>query len=148
MPPLQFSRKYLTVKPRTEIDRTQWDAFAQMSSFAWLYHTYDMQDAIATWPGKSDLSFALVDEEKSGEIVATIPLHRINRLFLRLLPNTYIESMGGIAYHPQLSEKQRIIVTEKALEVIHEIAVKNSAEEIRVSLASLQLSSGELQTLC
>ncbi len=137
IPPPQFSLTKLTVKPRTGIDRTQWDAFAERSPYAWLYHTYDMQDAIATWPGKNDLSFALVDEEKSGEIVAIIPLHRINRSFLKVFPNSHIESMGGIACHPLLSEKQRIKVTERAIEIIHEIAAGNHAEEIRVYLSPL-----------
>ena len=87
IPASQFSLTNLTVKPRTEFDRVEWDAFAERSPYAWLYHTFDMQDAIATWPGKSDVSFALVDEEKSGEIVTTIPLHRLNRPFLKLFPN-------------------------------------------------------------
>src|SRR5512133_266901 len=129
LPSPQFSLEKLAIKPLTEISREQWDSFAAKSPYAWLYHTYDMQDAIATWPGKSDISFALVDDEKSGEIVAIIPLHRLNRPFLRAIPNTHIESMGGIACHPQLSERQRSKVTDKAMEVIRTIASENKAEE-------------------
>src|SRR5512133_2720390 len=111
LPSPQFSLEKLAIKPRTEISREQWDSFAAKSPYAWLYHTYDMQDAIATWPGKSDLSFALVDEENSGEIVTIVPLHRLDRPFLKLFPNSHLESMGGFAFHPQLSKDQILNVS-------------------------------------
>ncbi len=136
-PSPQFALDNLITKPRTGIDPHVWDTFAERSPSAWLYHTYDMQDAIATWPRKNDLSFALVDEEKSGEIVATIPLHRIDRPFLKIFPNCHIESMGGIACHPQFSEKQRIKVADKAMEVIKKIAEDHRAEEIRMYISPL-----------
>lgn len=133
----QFALNHLTLRLRVEISKQTWDQFAGDSPYAWLYHTYDMQDAIATWPGKSDMSFALVDEEKSGQIVAIIPLHRVDRPFLRLFKNCSLESMGGFAYHPQLSQKQIDVVAEQAMQKIREFGNKNSAEEIRFFLSPL-----------
>ncbi len=132
-----FSVEQLTYRSREEINQEKWDKFIDLSPTAWLYHTYDMQDAIATWPGKSDLSFALVDENDSGEILAIIPLHRINRPFARILPNCSLESMGGIAFSSDLSKKQKERVSQIALEKIRELAKEQNAEEIRFFLSPL-----------
>lgn len=133
----QFALNNLTLRSRQEILKQTWDQFAEVSPYAWLYHTYDMQDAIATWPGKHDMSFALVDEEKSGQIVAIVPLHRVDRPFLGFFMNCSLESMGGFAYHPQLTPKQMDVVAEQAMQRIREFGKKNSAEEIRFQLSPL-----------
>ncbi len=133
----QFALNNLTLRPRQEITKPLWDQFAEASPYAWLYHTFDMQDAIETWPGKSDMSFALIDEEKSGQIVAIVPLHRVDRPFLKLFKNCSLESMGGIAFHPQLTQKQMDVVAELAIQSIRELGKKNSAEEIRFYLSPL-----------
>ena len=64
----------LEIIPRESIESDRWDSFVDSCSKAWFWHRYDIQDAFSTWPGKSDLSFAVIDKASSGEIIAVVPV--------------------------------------------------------------------------
>ena len=91
---------------RREMGREGWDIFADASNEAWLWHRYDLQDALETWPGSTDESFALMaaDEEQA---LALVPLRRITKRVAGLLPIHILESLGGVALRNGLGEKRR-----------------------------------------
>lgn len=131
---MPLDQKKITLKPRSEISREKWDAFVDKSSGAWLLHTFDMQDSIATWPGKSDLSFAVMDYE-TGEILAVVPLHKIARPFLGKFPNFHLESMGGFALLDELNGNQKKLVIETCNNGLLQLVTEFKAEETRIYLA-------------
>lgn len=79
---------------RTEVDPAEWDAFVDASDEAWLWHRHAMQDALATWAGRQDLSFA-VRERPGGQLIAVMPLHVVETPRLRRLPFVRLNSLGG-----------------------------------------------------
>ena len=94
------------VVARKDVGGEAWDAIADASDDAWLWHRYDFQDALATWPGSSDESFTLtaVDEK---EVLALVPLRRITKRVAAMLPVHILESFGGPALRNELGEARR-----------------------------------------
>jgi hypothetical protein len=127
----------ISIRQRSEIDPLQWDKFVDSSPQAWLWHSWDSQDAIDTWPGKSDLSFAFVDEEQTGEIIAIMPLHKVDQRIANVVRNCILESTGGLAYLPNLSKRQIEIVNKKSMDYILNLANKESAESIDITLTPM-----------
>lgn len=81
--------------PRRELGRTAWNAFVERTDEAWLWHLYDLRDAVATWPGSEDCSVAFLDRATQNEVVGLLPLRRVNRRFMRIVPVFVLESIGG-----------------------------------------------------
>ncbi|TSA09133.1 MAG: GNAT family N-acetyltransferase [Deltaproteobacteria bacterium] len=121
---------------RLELGQRNWDAFVDASDEAWLWHRYDLQDAMTTWPGKSDLSFAIIDGNGSGRIVAVIPLHLLSRRVGAWYWNM-LESLGGPACPNRLSDKEKRHIKLRACEYIAALAKKHGAVEVKLALAPL-----------
>lgn len=120
---------------RTEIGKDAWDEFVDASDEAWLWHRYDLQDAISTWYGKHDVSFAVWDKNIK-KIVAVVPLHRIKPAGIFSLFYNDMDSLGGPACDNNLSNryKQTILrcVYERITSFIH-----CNVREINLSLSPM-----------
>ena len=62
----------VTLVPRKDVDRDDWNSFVDRIDTAWLWHRQELIDALLTWPGSSDASVAGV--RPGGMIVAVVPL--------------------------------------------------------------------------
>src|SRR6185369_10938994 len=85
----------IEIRPRSDIGRERWDAFVDASNQAWLWHRWDLIDALALWPGYRDASYALVDGQ--GRLIAVMPLHRIVTRVAGVMPVVRLSSLGGPA---------------------------------------------------
>jgi hypothetical protein len=83
------------IRPRSDVGRERWDAFVDASDQAWLWHRWDLIDALALWPGYRDESYAVVDGQ--GRLLAVMPLHRIVTRVAGLMPVVRLSSLGGPA---------------------------------------------------
>ncbi len=101
------------VLPRAEVRPADWDAVVEASDDAWLWHRHAFQDALATWPGSADESFALA---RWGEApAAVVPLRRISWRRARVLPVARWESLGGTAIAPDVQGRARTSLAQKAV---------------------------------
>ncbi len=78
----------------------------EASDDAWLWHRYDFQDALETWPGSSDESFALMAADEK-QALALVPLRRITQRVAGMLPVHILESFGGPPLRNGLGEARR-----------------------------------------
>lgn len=124
------------VKARKDLGAEDWDALADASDEAWLWHRYDLQDALGTWPGSTDESFAVTDIE-SGQAVALVPLRRITKRFAGIWPVHVLESLGGIAVRNATGEKRRRAILEAARDWLATRVGKGTCVEARVSLPAM-----------
>jgi hypothetical protein len=85
----------LRVRTRAEVPQTEWDAFADASSEAWLWHRSDLIAAQTFWPGRSDASFAVCDG--ADRVLAVMPLHRTRARIARSVDIVRFNSLGGHA---------------------------------------------------
>jgi hypothetical protein len=120
---------------RREMGCKDWDALVDASDEAWLWHRFDLQDALETWPDSTDESFALLDAD--GQALALIPLRRITKRLAGLLPVYVLESLGGAALRNGLGEKRRHAI----LTAVHDWLVtrmrKGVCLEARISLPAM-----------
>jgi len=91
---------------RQDIGRAAWNAFVEKESGAWMWHLYEMQEALGVWRNAEDASFAL-REAASGEIVAVVPLQKTHGRALRIWPIHYLNSLGGPVLADFLTRRQR-----------------------------------------
>jgi hypothetical protein len=126
-----------SISPRHELSRSIWDKFVENSPQAWLWHSWDSQDAIDTWPGKHDLSFAIIDSDQTEQILAIMPVHRVDRSFLGLFNNCILESTGGLAIAPNLSKRQIDMINRQWLDHMLQLADQQNAESIDISLTPM-----------
>lgn len=122
---------------RESIGRERWDVFVDSSDEAWLWHRFDFQDALATWPGRRDISFALLNNSSGGKIVAAVPLHLIEGRMVRFFLAGTLESLGGPACDNDLGLKHN----RKLLEFLHDhlitLARQHGAVQVNVALPPL-----------
>jgi hypothetical protein len=100
---------------RTAVDRDTWDAIAENSPEAWLWHRYDVCESLGRWRDATDVSFALFER---SEPVAIVPLRVISYRRLRLFRACDLESMGGIAIVPGLGRRGERRARRYALEAV------------------------------
>ena len=113
-----MNKRYEIVS-RIDVGRSEWDAFVDASDEAWLWHRFDFQDVLQTWPGSVDRCFALRDKANRGEIVALVPLRQVNRSLFRLATLYVLESLGGPACSNAVSPRlKRELLTLVRLHVI------------------------------
>ena len=79
---------------RADIGHDAWDAFADASPEAWLWHRFRFCDALGHWTGSKDASFGV---RANGRLIAIVPLRVLSRRRLRTLELSYLESVGGPA---------------------------------------------------
>jgi hypothetical protein len=91
---------------RRELGREAWDAAADASPEAWLWHRYDLCDtAVRDWPGRSDASFAVVNDR--GEVEALLPAYVLERKSHLGLRARDLNSNGGPALAPTMGRSRR-----------------------------------------
>jgi GNAT acetyltransferase-like protein len=121
---------------RREMGCKAWDALADASDEAWLWHRYDLQDAFETWLGRTDESFALTAPD-GEQPLALVPLRSIARRVAGLLPMHVLECFGGVALRNGLGEKRRRAVLMAVRDRLVTRARKGICLEARVSLPAM-----------
>jgi GNAT acetyltransferase-like protein len=124
------------VVQRKDLGRDEWDALADASDEAWLWHRYDLQDALETWPGSTDESFALMDPE-SGQALGLVPLRRITRRLASVFPLHVLESLGGVAVRNGMGERRHRAILKMAAVTLTEKSRKGICLETRVALPAM-----------
>jgi GNAT acetyltransferase-like protein len=95
-----------TIIARDRLGKDLWDAAADASPEAWLYHRYDLCDAsVRDWHGRSDAGFAVVSGH--DEVEAIVPAFIMQRRAVLGLPVRYLNSMGGPALSSRLGRSRR-----------------------------------------
>jgi len=100
----------MKIVTRGQLGRDAWDAAANASPEAWLWHRYDLCDAaVRDWPGRSDASFAVLNEQEQVE--ALLPAFVLERNSHLGLPVRDLTSNGGPALSPAVgrSRRQRLL---------------------------------------
>lgn len=125
------------VVQRRDLGQEAWDGFVESCDEAWFWHLFDVRDAMATWPGSTDASFALVDRLAGDKVVAILPLRRVIRRPLNVIIFCLFESLGGPAICNNTSKKQKNDI-KKILRVhLEGLASRASALEMRLMLPAM-----------
>ena len=122
---------------RTDLGREAWDSFVEDSDDAWLWHRFDLQDALATWSGRTDLSFALYEPGRKKRVIAVVPCQRNASLKARALKINTLDSLGGPACRNHLDAGLRQRVLSAAREQLVALAREHGSGEINVALAPM-----------
>lgn len=125
---------------RGALGRETWDAFVEGCAEAWLWHTFDLQDALCTWPTREDASFAVIDKNDGGRVCAVVPLHRMpsrRRGASRALHLDVLDSMGGPACADRLGDKHRRGVIDFIRGEVVALAGGSFAREARFALSPM-----------
>jgi len=124
------------IRPRAGIDRDQWDAFAEASDEAWLWHRADLIDAMTTWPAnRLDLSFGIVDQR--GALCAIVPLYLAFHRAARVIPHRYIHGLGGPACAKGLATGLRQKLLDRVHEQIVSLMASHDAERAELRISAL-----------
>jgi hypothetical protein len=127
------------MSPRVTLRRTlgqdRWDALVEASDEGWLWHRYDLQDALEAWPGSTDESFALLGEDDAP--LALVPLRRITRRKAGVLRLHVLESLGGIAIRNGLPDKTRRTLLQAARARLTERGHDGVCLETRLALPAM-----------
>lgn len=121
------------VAARKDVGSEAWDAIVEASDDAWLWHRYDFQDALATWPGSSDESFTLTAADEK-QALALVPLRRITKRVAGMLPVHILESFGGPPLRNGLGEARRRAVLAAVRNEIGARMRRGICIEARISL--------------
>ena len=119
---------FIVIK-RNDLGRETWDAFTHSSDEAWLWHLYDLQDALATWPHYRDRSVAFLDPDSGMRCLAILPLH--------LIPCIRLTSLGGPACDNSLAPKQKRKCLIFIRDYLIELAARHSVPSISVILSPM-----------
>jgi hypothetical protein len=96
----------MRIVTREQLGRDAWDAAADGSPEAWLWHRYELCDAaVRDWPGRSDASFAVLDEQ--GKVEALLPAYILEGKGYLGLSVRYLNSNGGPALLPTVGHSRR-----------------------------------------
>ena len=103
--------RYQIIK-RNDVDSCLWDTFVQGNSQCWLWHQSALVEAISCWHNSEDASFAVFGlQGEKLNLVAILPMRKINKKFGGLLNFFVYESLSGPALKDDLTSKvlKRII---------------------------------------
>jgi len=128
---------HYTFSFRNEIEKKDWDDFIDNSDEAWLWHRYDLIDALSTWRGRSDLSFVLFDSNFGKDIIAAVPLYLISGFLKGVIPWKQLESTGAAAFHNCLSPKKKKEGFKAIRHYLIELAQKNKAVSVELSCSPM-----------
>ncbi len=121
---------------RKELGRDAWDAFADASDEAWLWHRFDLQEALQTWAGSTDESFALLEPD-GGRVLALVPLRRVTKRIGGCIPVSIFESLGGVATLNDIGDRRRRALLMAVRDFIVGRAGRGIVGEIRLSLPAM-----------
>ncbi|MFA7428597.1 MAG: GNAT family N-acetyltransferase [Rhodospirillaceae bacterium] len=125
----------LELVPRLAIPAARWNVAAAAMDSAWLWHTWEFQDTLCTWPGRRDHSRAACDSE--GHIHGLLPLH-VTEERLGPLRMFRVDSFGGPAVAAQLLGRQdalRSRIAQALWTHAEDLAERLGAVEVTASLA-------------
>lgn len=131
-----MTERYLLLS-RRDIGDVEWNRFVDSSPDAWLWHRSELGDALGSWPGSQDLSFALADMADSGRIIAVCPLRRIEKRIAGLPGPFILESLGGIAFADPPTDRKRRDMLDALGKHIERHAHSPWCLEMRMSLAPM-----------
>jgi len=123
----------LEVVARPLVGREAWDEFSDRCDEAWLWHRFDFQDALATWRGSEDRSFAVVDPAQGGEILALVPLRLNARRIAGVLPVFLLDSLGAVACRNALQPGSKRSVLAQARASLLKLASRGRCLDIRLA---------------
>jgi hypothetical protein len=123
------------IRARPEIARDRWDAFADASDEAWLWHRWDLIEALALWHGYQDASIALLDDRDA--ILAVMPLHRTVVRAARVVPVVRFASVGGPACAANLPAGVRAGVLSALHDHLVKLVATANALALEVQVAPL-----------
>jgi hypothetical protein len=123
----------LEAVPREEVGREEWDQFVDRSPDAWLWHRFDLCDALGKWEHSADASFAVREDRR---LIAVMPLRVISYRRLRILDRCDVESLGGPAVAADAGRRLALRAREAAVRLA---SVRASApvSQLRVALPPL-----------
>jgi hypothetical protein len=113
-----------------------WNQSADMFLDAWIWHRWEAIDAYATWPNTDDVSFALLDPT-TNQPVALVPMLRVAGRWPARRLTSRLESIGGPAYAPTLSPRQRSNAERDVRNGLLDLARKEGAHRIELAMAPL-----------
>ena len=130
-----MSNQYETITAR-EAGRKIWNAFADACPEAWLQHRYELLQALATWPRRVDLSFAVRDT-RDGSLAAIVPLFLLKSRRHPALQLSVLDSLGGPAVHAEAGKKARKAILDQVFRNLDALAHAHGAGEIALSLSAM-----------
>jgi Acetyltransferase (GNAT) domain len=110
------------------LDPATWNAVVDTAPAAWLFHRFEFQETLATWPVYEDLSFALVDS-KGGQVHALVPCHR--------RASDALESLGGPVTAQVLGPNQSRAALEQAHAALRQKAATLNLPRVQVRLLAM-----------
>lgn len=121
--------------PRAEIGREKWDAFVEASDEAWLWHRWDLIEAVAFWDGYQDASVALLDER--GVIQVLMPMHRVTVRVGGVILVVRLMSLGGPACATELFASARNRAISFLRDQMDGLLAQNKAVAAEAQIAAL-----------
>jgi hypothetical protein len=115
----------LEIVPFSEVEPGEWDAAAEASSSAWVWHLSPVVEGLAAWPRHSNRSFAI--RTADGSLVAIAPFVKVSDKLIRVLDASRLHSIGGPAIRDGLAKKLRRQVVETMVAAIDDILLKEKA---------------------
>jgi len=125
----------INIRPRGEISPEKWDAFVDASDEAWLWHRWDLIDALSLWRGYQDASIAFVDDRDA--ILAVMPMHRTVVRAACVIPLIRFTSLGGPACAGDLPANLRANVLSALHDHLLQLVVENNAIAVEAQIAAL-----------
>jgi hypothetical protein len=125
----------LTTLTREQIGVERWDAFVETCDEAWLWHSWDLIEALRTWRDSFDESFGVATN--SGELLAVVPLRRVGIRIARVVNAHDLEGLGGPAFAGDIGRRRRTAVGAALVAYLHELGSQHRVREVRLSLSPL-----------
>ncbi len=114
-----------------------WDPFVDAVGEAWIWHRFDFQDALCTWPRRRDHSFAVLDSDVGGELVSVVPAHLSVISLGGFARWRSLESMGAPACRTDLAEGRKQKLLTAVAEYLVTLARRSGAGEVTLSIPAL-----------
>jgi hypothetical protein len=118
---------------RETLGADAWNRAVESSDDGWLWHRYELQDALATWRGRTDCGFALIDQTRPELVEAIVPAQRVRNW----LGSVTLESFGGPALRQGGGHRHRARLMEVAREQLAALAAEGGASSVTVALPPL-----------
>jgi hypothetical protein len=126
----------MKVITRQQLGQAAWDAAADSSPDAWLWHRYDVCDtAVRDWPGRTDVGFAVLGNH--DEVQALVPAFVMRRRTSVGVSVRYLSSNGGPALAPTLGRSRRQQILETVATELRRLADAARASETTISLPTM-----------
>lgn len=130
------SQDKMRIVSRRQLGREAWDAAADGSPDAWIWHRYDLCDtAVTDWPGRSDASFAVVNDR--DQVEALLPAYLLERKSYLGSHARDLNSNGGPALAPTVGRSRRQHLLDAITAQLQSLAVSSRVIRTTISLAPM-----------